>query len=201
MNDTFRPLTVYPPAAIGALRMLSLRIAGLEQQASEARTQNARCANLAAHPATRRFLDQLEFLHASHARALRHHATALTAERALVNIGDTCNPSGQSATVASPGDPEEILISTYSQLNELAAHYTRLQTLALAFEHRSTASLSLHHLMEITPKIMECSQAIPLLTADLAVRRFGHISPGCAETALETTQAAWRNETQFPATT
>jgi hypothetical protein len=199
--DSFRPLTPYPPAAIGTLRTLSLRIAGLEQQASEARTQNAKHANLAAHPATRRFLDELEFLHASHARALRMHATALTDECALATAPGSRNPFDQSAPAAPTSDPEEILISTYSQLNELAAHYTRLQTLALAFEHRSTANLSLNHLKEITPKIMECSQAIPLLTADLAVRRFGHVSPGCGETALETTQAAWKNETQFPATT
>ena len=98
-------------------------------------------------------------------------------------------------------DFEEILISTYAQLNLLAALYTRLHTVAVAFEHDSTAELSLNHLKAITPKIMMCSQAIPLVTSDEALRHFGSISHSCAEAALEATQAAWKNETHFPAST
>jgi hypothetical protein len=89
MNDSFSPPTRFPPAAMGMLRNLCLRIAGLEQHASEACTQNVRQANFAAHPATQRFLDELEFLHASHTRALRLHATALTDECSLISTGGT----------------------------------------------------------------------------------------------------------------
>lgn len=201
MNESFRPLTPFPQSAFKRLWELCLRIACLEHKASEASTFAARMENLAAHPATRRFFDELEFLHASHARTLHLHIASLSDAGSLTTPDIAKDLVGPSDSVSSASDPEEILISAYSQLNNLAAHYTRLHTLALALEHASTADLSLNHLKEITPKIMACSQAIPLLTADQTIRRFGHISAGCAETALEATQAAWKNETHFPETT
>lgn len=200
-NNAFVPLTRFPRAAYGMLGNLCLRIARLEEQASEARTQNVRRTNLKPHPATERLLDELEFLHASHARALRGQATALSDECAETSNTTADHAVEPPSEAGSPREPEEVVIALYAQLNELAANYTRLHALALAFEHRTSAELALNHLRAITPKIMVCSQAIPLLTADQALRHFGHISPGCADAALEATQAAWKNETQFPATT
>lgn len=199
MNGPLRPLSPYPSAAFRSIGQLVLHLAALEQQASEARTKNLRHRDTAAHPATTRLLDELEFLHASHARALLEHASFF--EETVSKRAALEQPSTPEVPGPQTGDFDEILISTYERLNLLAALYTRLHTLAVAFEHRSSAELSLNHLKAITPRIMTCSQAIPLVTADEALRHFGSISHGCADTALEATQAAWKNDTQFPATT
>ena len=186
-----------PPAALGALRNFSLKIASLEQLTSEAITHHSRHANLAAHQALSRFLGELEFSHTSRANALREHAATLAAESALIPSAHRSDQLPFTPSVTLSTDVEELVTVTYSNLNLLAACYTRLHTLAVAFEHDATALISLNHLKGITPKIMECSQAIPLLTAEIARERFGHIFPGTADAALNATQAAWKNETHF----
>ena len=199
MSSAFRPLTPpFPPAAIESLKSLTLRLSELEAFASEISTYHARHAQLAAHPAVRDFLEQLEFLHANHARSLRHLVVTLSAESAPPMENSPRGISELPAAALASLEPEEILTATYIRLNQLAALYTRLHTLAVAFARHATAEMSLKHLKAITPKIMECSQALPQVTADDAYRRFGHITPACAELALDATQAAWKNDTHFP---
>jgi hypothetical protein len=189
------------PAAISVLYNVSLKIAAIEQATSEALTSLARHANLRPHPATSRFLEELEFLHAQHARILNQHAAALI-DAFPLSKGGTLSPFITPVRTAPHSNaPEEILIFVYTQLNRLAANYTHLHTLGVAFENSPSAELGLHHLQTITPKIMECSQAIPLLTAEVAALRFGHIANQCADVALASTQAAWKNETAFPKAT
>lgn len=147
------------------------------------------------HPAACRFLEELEFIHASHARALCEHAEGFVADENKIAMPGTLATA--QIPRPSPG-PEDVMIFEYTQLNLLAAHYTRLHTLAIALEHEPTAQIALHHLKTVTPKIMECSQSLPLLTAEIAVQRFGRIAPDSAETALAATQAAWKNDTTFP---
>jgi hypothetical protein len=185
-----------PPAAIGLLRNFSLKIASFEQLTSEAITNHVQHANVTAYDAINRFLGELEFFHTNHANALREHAATLTAECELIPLTHRERlPFTPPVTLSA--DPEEVLTVTYANMNLLAASYTRLHTLAVAFEHDATALLAMNHLKGITPKIMECSQAIPLLAAEIARQRFGHIFPGTAQAALAATQAAWKNETHF----
>jgi hypothetical protein len=186
-----------PPAALGLLRNFSLEIASLEQLTSEAITHHSRHASISAREALSRFLGDLEFSHTSRANVLREHAAALAAECALIPPNHRSEQLPFTPSVTLSTEAEDLVAVTYSNLNLLAASYTRLHTLAVAFEHDATALISLNHLKSITPKIMECSQAIPLLTAEIARERFGHIFPGTAEAALNATQAAWKNETHF----
>jgi hypothetical protein len=186
------------PAAISLLQNVSMKIAAIEHASSETLTTLSKHPHLTPHTATCRFIEELEFLHASHARALNQHAAMLLEEYPLAK-GGTSIPflvSGVSAPFSNA--PEETLIFVYTQLNRLAANYTHLHTLGVAFENARTVELSLHHLQAITPKIMECSQAIPVLTTEVTSLRFGHIARDCADVALASTQAAWRNETSFP---
>jgi hypothetical protein len=198
MQPYFRTAMPPCPAAISLIQNVSVKIAAMEQASSETLTTLSKHPNLSPHAATCRFIEHLEFLHANHARALNQHATALLEEFPLAK-GGTSIPFMLS-TISPPfsNAPEEILIFVYTQLNRLAANYTHLHTLGVAFENVRTVELSLNHLQAITPKIMECSQAIPVLTTEVTSLRFGQIAPDCAEVALASTQAAWRNETSFP---
>lgn len=199
MQPYFRTAMPPPcPAAISLIQNTSVKIAAMEQASSEILTTLSKHPNLSPHAATCRFIEQLEFLHAHHARVLHQHAAALLKEYPLAK-GGTSSPFMLSAVSAPLSHaPEEILIFVYTQLNRLAAHYTHLHTLGVAFENERTIELSLQHLQAITPRIMECSQAIPVLTTEVTALRFGQIAPDCADAALASTQAAWRNETSFP---
>jgi|GEM_PF-3283558 len=196
MLSSAQSTTRFNHARNAALIALMMEIAEIEQCTSEALTRSTMSRDDGSHPATVRLIEQLEFLHAHHARILRHHAGELEKSAAL-------NPRNQAANTEAPAlgtkrEPIGEIVFAYVRLNLLAARYTQLHALGIAFEQAAVAGLSLRHLRALTPKIMECSQAIPLLATTLPADQFGPISADCGQLALQATQAAWRNETDFP---
>lgn len=82
----------------------------------------------------------------------------------------------------------------YAALNLLAIHYTMLHAAALALDDRTTADLAFQNLRELTPMVVEISQAMPLVVvAELGQEHRG-IDPAVATAAVRTTHAAWQRE-------
>jgi hypothetical protein len=175
-------------------------IAKLEQFMAEVLEHQTHSNGLRAETEVLHLINRLLAVHQSHIDRLDAHLATLRDE----NLGTCTLPSAPPHEMYFTFDPQVqepagMLRTDYTFLNLAAIGYTRLHTTAVALNHASTIDLALAHLRELTPLIMEISQAMPwVVIRELAHLNGAIVQPNAAEISLQATQDAWRNRTDFP---
>ncbi len=82
----------------------------------------------------------------------------------------------------------------YTALNMAAISYTMLHTTALAHHDRELADITLTHLKEITPLVVEASRIIPQLVVHELHAQEKALDTQVVPEAINNTQQAWSHE-------
>lgn len=181
------------------IRSEAAQMMALERRARQTVEEQTRCEELRTEADALHLVNALLALHRGHAERLEAHLDLMQGG------GEPASLEGiPASSIFSEGKitritVAEILATDYTLLNRLAIGYTQLHTVAQALDHCPTAELALTHLREITPRIMEISQAIPALAVRELEQTHTDVCQGACDAALHATQEAWRNETHFPA--
>jgi len=90
----------------------------------------------------------------------------------------------------------KILRDDQTALNLAATAYSMLHTTGLALDELPLATISLRHLKDITPLVMELGELIPSVVVHELSGGCRQLDPGTAELARENISDAWSESTQ-----
>lgn len=170
----------------------------LERQAREAVQRQLEDERVRAWPETTELLRRVEYRLAEHAAALEGHM-ALTggdAQSALKKAAGVMLGAAAGLYDRLRGeDPvSRVLRDDYVVLNLAAASYSMLHATALAARSARVADLSLEHLMDLTPLIVELSRLIPRLVTRELAGEDKPVDPALGEQAARNVERAWSGD-------
>jgi hypothetical protein len=85
-----------------------------------------------------------------------------------------------------------MLRDDYTALSLIAMGYTAFHTFGLVIKEERIASLSLNHLKDVTPILVELSRVLPMVVAEETVKEIeAPVDSAAGRRAVENTQAAW----------
>jgi hypothetical protein len=157
----------------------------------------AKDENLKKYPQAVSLVNQIVFIS-------QKHVTSLDAQVERLNAGTRSAIKGAVTTIAGSTmglinkvrshEVSKMLRDDYTALSLSAVSYTMLHTVGLALHDQMVADLSLDHLKNITPLIVEISEIIPSVVVTELAADGDIVESNAGVAALRNTQQAWSRE-------
>jgi hypothetical protein len=180
-----------------ALQQYVSDMLALERHILEALERQSGDARVETMPEASRVIRAIEQMNRSHVGELEGHLGRLG--------GDAFAPVKEAVTAilgvaaglydkVRPDAVSKMLRDDYTALSLAAISYTMLHTTGLALNDQATADLALRNLRDITPKIVEISEVIPLVVARELADVGEMVDTSVGPAAVRNTQQLWSRE-------